>query len=77
MKKKSIKIDLMYIGKKPAVKDVKIISKPGQRIYKNAKNIETVLGGLGLIVISTSKGILTGKEARKSNAGGEVLFKIW
>jgi small subunit ribosomal protein S8 len=56
---------------------LKRISKPGLRVYVNHDNIPRVLGGLGLAIISTSKGIVTDKEARKMHVGGEVLCYIW
>lgn len=76
-KKKCFVIDLLYHEGKPAVSDVKNISKPGRRIYMSIKNVKTVLGGMGCAVLTTSKGIMTDKEARKHTIGGEVLFKIW
>jgi len=62
---------------KPAVFGLKKISKPGQRIYARAKNIKPVRGGYGIVIISTSKGLMTDKEARKKKLGGEVLCEVW
>lgn len=59
------------------ISGLKRISKPGLRIYANAENLPKVLGGLGTAVISTSQGVMTDKEARKRNIGGEVLAYIW
>ena len=56
---------------------LKRISKPGLRVYANAEDLPKVLGGLGTAIISTNKGILTDKEARKNNVGGEVLCFVW
>ena len=53
------------------------ISKPGRRVYSNVESIPKVIGGMGVSVISTSKGIFTGKECEKNNIGGEILFHIW
>jgi small subunit ribosomal protein S8 len=56
---------------------LKRISKPGLRVYANASELPKVLGGLGIAIVSTNKGILTDKEARKSNVGGEVIAFVW
>lgn len=74
---KTLKVTLKYIGKQPAVTDVKRLSKPGRRAYAPANNLPRVLGGYGICILSTNKGILTDKEARKQNVGGEVLCSIW
>jgi small subunit ribosomal protein S8 len=74
----SIRIFLKYgEKKKPIIAGLKRISKPGLRVYANSTEIPKVLGGLGTAVISTSKGVLTDKEARKLGVGGEVLCFIW
>ena len=71
-------IELKYGAKKERViTDLKRISKPGLRVYAKKEEIPTVLNGLGIAIISTSKGIMTDKEARKENIGGEVLAYIW
>ena len=74
---KSIEVELVYDNDKPKIRGVKRISKFSQRIYKGAKEIFPVKQGKGISIISTPQGILTDKEARKTNAGGEVLFEIW
>ena len=61
----------------PRFSDVRRISKPGRRMYVGAKEIKSVRGGSGSLVVSTPKGILFGDEARKQNVGGEALFEIW
>jgi len=61
----------------PAITQIERISKPGLRIYVDKENIPKVLNGLGTAVISTSKGVLTGREARKQKIGGEVICHIW
>lgn len=77
-KKKFLKITLKYEENKiPAISGLKRISKPGQRIYKGYREIKKVKGGYGMAVISTSKGLMTDREARKNKIGGEVLFEIW
>jgi len=76
--KKFIKAFLKYRkDKTPAISDLKRISKPGQRIYKKAIEIKKVKSGYGFSIVSTSKGIMTGEEARKNNLGGEILCEIW
>jgi small subunit ribosomal protein S8 len=70
-------IKLKYVGKNPAISDVKRISKPGRRVYAPSKQVPRALGGFGLTIISTSRGILTGAQARQQNVGGEVLCQIW
>lgn len=71
-------IDLKYKSKKEnVIEGVKRISKPGRRVYAGVDNIPKVLGGLGVALLSTSKGILTGRECEKQNIGGEVLLYIW
>ena len=61
----------------PAIKGIKLISKPSRHIYKGYKEIRSVKGGYGTLIISTSKGVVTGTEAKKSRLGGEILFEIW
>ncbi len=66
-----------YFGKTPAITDLKRISRPGQRRYFSVKYIPRALGGYGLTIVSTSKGVLTDKEAKKQNLGGEVMCQVW
>jgi len=75
--KKYIKITLKYNGKIPAISGIKRVSKPGQRIYLGVKEIKPVKGGYGIAIISTSKGLMTDKEARKQKVGGEVICEVW
>ena len=75
--KKIIQIALQYDGKIPLISGMKRISKPGQKIYLPYKKIRKVKGGYGLSIISTSKGLMTDKEARKKRLGGEVICEIW
>ena len=74
-----IKVTLKYAdgGRTPAIKGLKRVSKPGLRIYSNAKEMPKVIKGLGIAVVSTSKGIMTDRQARLENVGGEVLAFIW
>jgi small subunit ribosomal protein S8 len=74
----NIKITLKYIdGKQPVIAGLKKISKPGLRVYARNGSLPKVLGGLGIAIISTSKGMMTDKEARKQMVGGEVLAYVW
>ena len=76
---KTIRIELKY-GKdknEKIITGIKRISKPGLRVYANAEDMPKVLGGLGIAIVSTNKGVVTDKEARKMNVGGEVLAFVW
>ena len=71
-------VQLKYVeGRTPVVSGLKRISKPGLRVYARKTEIPRVLGGLGLTILSTSQGIMTGSQARKLNLGGEVLCYVW
>jgi small subunit ribosomal protein S8 len=74
---KTIKLKLKYQGKKSAIEGLRRISKPGLRHYVGATEIPRVLGGMGVAVISTSEGVMTGVQARKKNLGGEVVCYVW
>jgi small subunit ribosomal protein S8 len=70
-------VKLRYVGKLPAISEVKRVSKPGRRMYSAADKIPRSLGGYGITLVSTSKGVITSTQARKLNVGGEVLCQIW
>ncbi len=71
-------VELKYSGKKQnVIEGLKRVSKPGRRVYAEVDSIPKVLDGLGVAVISTSQGIVTGKECKKRNIGGEVLLYVW
>ena len=72
-----LEVGLVYVDKKPRITEVERISKQSRRVYFGMKDIHTVRSGQGLLVLSTPKGILSGKEARREQVGGEALFKIW
>lgn len=76
-KDKEIIVSLKYVSRKPVLTDVKRVSKPSLRVYKGARALPRVLNGIGIAVISTPKGIMTDKQARKANVGGEVLALVW
>ncbi|MDD5145815.1 MAG: 30S ribosomal protein S8 [Candidatus Pacebacteria bacterium] len=75
--KKVIEITLRYEEKTPVISGIERISRPGQRIYIKNKEIRPIRGGYGLAIISTSKGLLTNKEAKKQKLGGELICEIW
>ena len=70
-------LSLKYLDKERVITGLKRISKPGLRVYVKAEEVPTVLNGLGIAIISTSKGLMTDKEARANSLGGEVLAYIW
>ena len=74
---KTIKLRLKYEGKKSVIEGLKRVSKPGLRKYVGGTEIPRVLGGLGVAVVSTSEGIMTGQQCRKKNIGGELLCYVW
>ena len=76
-KQNVLKVYLKYEGNKPAIMGIKRISRPGLRVYADNVSIPRVLNGLGTAVLSTSKGVLSDREARKLKIGGEVLCYIW
>jgi small subunit ribosomal protein S8 len=74
----TLRIDLKYSEDgEPVIHGIERISRPGRRVYRNKQEIPRVLGGLGLAIVSTSKGVLSGHEAVKSGVGGEVLCQVW
>lgn len=76
-KKGNIKILLAYQNKKGQIEHIKRISKPGLRVYVNYKKIPRPLSGLGLVILSTPKGVLEGEEARRKKTGGEIICEIY
>ena len=72
-----IRITLKYVGKEKVISGIKRISKPGLRVYVGCDELPKVLGGLGIAIISTPKGIITDKKARELGVGGEVLAFVW
>jgi len=75
--RKKIEIILKYDSGTPVISGLRRISKPGQRIYKKRREIKRVKGGYGKTIISTSKGLMTDREARKQKLGGEVICEVW
>lgn len=74
---KDIIVELKYTNHKPVLTDVKRISKPGLRVYKGVKKLPKVLNGYGIAIVSTPKGLMTDKNARKARMGGEVMAEVW
>ncbi len=73
-----LKLTLKYVGgKAPVVSGLKRISKPGLRVYAGKTEIPRVLGGLGIVIVSTSQGIMTGAQAHRAQLGGEILAYVW
>ena len=72
-----LNITLKYGAGRSVINGLKRVSKPGLRVYANCEELPKVLGGLGIAIISTSKGIMTDKQARNANVGGEVMAYIW
>ncbi|MGL6115453.1 30S ribosomal protein S8 [Cetobacterium sp. SF1] len=75
--KKNIRIYLKYEGKERVIKGIKRISKPGRRVYASVEDMPRVLSGLGIAIVSTSRGIVTDRTARRENVGGEILAFVW
>ncbi len=73
----NIKVALKYVGNKNAITNLKRISKPGLRVYCGYQDLPRVLGGYGIAIISTSRGVMTDKKARELKVGGEVLAYVW
>jgi len=75
---KTLKVELRYVGKnEPVLSGLKRISKPGLRVYSQATEIPRVFGGLGVAIISTSRGVMSGAQARKQRVGGEIICHVW
>ena len=75
--KRTIEITLRYKDKIPVISGLKMVSKPGQRIYKSFREVRPVKSGYGIAIISTPKGLMTDKEVKKQRLGGEVICEVW
>lgn len=75
--KSNIRVELKYHGGTPVIEELKRISRPGLRIYKECADLPTVRGGLGIAIVSTNKGVMTDKKARAQGVGGEVLCTVF
>lgn len=74
---KAIEIDLVYENKKPRITNIKKVSNPGLRVYKSSKAITSVKGGIGMTIVSTSKGVMSGVDAKNKKLGGEIICQVW
>lgn len=74
---KTLKINLKFVGDTPAISGLERHSKPGRRLYYSVNDIPRVLGGLGVAILTTSKGVIRAREARKLGVGGELICKVW
>jgi len=73
-----LRIRLRYVGEgQPIITGLRRISKPGKRVYIGTRDVRPVMGGMGLAILSTSKGLMTGQESRRAGLGGEVLCHVW
>ena len=75
--KKSLMVNLKYYEGVPVIREIKRISKPGRRVYSRANSIPRIQNGLGLAIISTTKGVMSDVEARKNNVGGEIICRVF
>jgi len=75
--KPTLTITLKFFEGKPVISELKRVSRPGLRIYKSFTDLPKVVGGLGIAIVSTSKGLMTDHDCRKNNVGGEILGKVW
>jgi small subunit ribosomal protein S8 len=72
-----IAITLKYVDKKSVISRLQRVSRPGLRTYADVENMPRILGGFGTVILSTNKGVMTGKNAKANNVGGEVLCYVW
>ncbi|MCH7905346.1 MAG: 30S ribosomal protein S8 [Armatimonadetes bacterium] len=75
--RKVLVVYLRYIDGKPAIENLRRVSRPGKRIYASAKDLRPVKSGYGILVLSTPQGLFTNREARKRNVGGEIVCEVW
>ena len=75
--KNTLEIGLKYYAGKPVIEKIERVSRPGLRVYKGREDIEPVMNGLGVAIVSTSRGVMTGVQARKQSLGGELICYIW
>lgn len=74
---KTLKVKLRYLDNKPVIRKLMRISKPGVRVYSGYRNIPKVKSGIGITILTTPRGVMSGEQARKEKVGGELLCKIW
>lgn len=73
----ALKVDLKYKEEEPAITGIELVSRPGCRVYSDVKSMPKVMNGLGIIVVSTPKGVMSDDQARNDHVGGELLFKVY
>lgn len=73
----TVELKLKYVNNTPAITGIERVSKPGRRLYSDSTSIPRVLGGLGVAILTTSKGIMDDKQARRDKVGGELICKVW
>jgi small subunit ribosomal protein S8 len=76
-RKSDVEVRLKYSGKRPVIRQLERVSSPGRRYYSNASELQPVRNNMGIAIVSTSKGVMTGRSAKKLNIGGEVLCRVW
>ena len=74
---KEIKVILKYVGSESVIHEITRVSKPGRRFYAGSKNIKSVIGGLGISLLTTNRGVISHKKARELSVGGEVICTVW
>ena len=74
---KTLKVDLKYVDGESVIHEITRVSKPGRRVYEGSTQLRTVIGGLGIAIVTTSKGVMTNKQAKELSAGGEVICTVW
>ncbi|MEQ9363094.1 MAG: 30S ribosomal protein S8 [Leptospirales bacterium] len=72
-----IEVKLKYTGKTPVIRQLERVSRPGRRMYSNAGELKPVRNNMGIAIVSTSQGVMTGRKAKKLNIGGEVICRVW
>ena len=72
-----LKVTINEAGTNAKINEITKVSKPGRRVYSSADDLPTVMSGRGMVIVSTSKGLMTGREAKKNRLGGEILVKVW
>ncbi|MCB1167699.1 MAG: 30S ribosomal protein S8 [Leptospiraceae bacterium] len=75
--KSNIEVELKYVNKAPVIKEIERVSKPGRRIYSKSQDMRPVRNNMGIAILSTSHGVMTGRKAKKMNVGGEILLRVW
>ncbi len=76
-KQGTLRVNLKYYNSRHVISGIERISTPGRRVYKGAQEVPSVRGGMGISIVSTSKGLMTDHKAKESNVGGEVLIRVW